>query len=62
VPCDLAVCAQVLAMLHEKQLPMLLKEIEKHAPKRGVVSQSVKEVVQVRMPHLLLHQASSGAH
>lgn len=43
--------SQVLEMLQESNTAWLLKDIEKHAPKRGVVQQSVKDVVQVRSHH-----------
>eukprot|EP00884_Botryococcus_braunii_P013236 jgi/Botrbrau1/21913/Bobra.0249s0040.2 len=52
---------KVLEIFHTTRDVYQLKDIEKHAPKLGVISQSVKEVVQSLVDDDLIHQEKIGA-
>ncbi|CAK0760648.1 hypothetical protein CVIRNUC_002788 [Coccomyxa viridis] len=52
---------KVLEIFHESKDVYVLKDLEKLAPKRGVVLQSVKEVVQALVDDDLVHQDKIGA-
>ncbi|CAL5219489.1 g1330 [Coccomyxa viridis] len=52
---------KVLEIFHESKDVFVLKDIEKLAPKKGVVLQSVKEVVQALVDDDLVHQDKIGA-
>ncbi|BDA42760.1 Meiotic nuclear division protein 1 homolog [Coccomyxa sp. Obi] len=52
---------KVLEIFHESKDVFVLKDLEKLAPKRGVIAQSVKEVVQALVDDDLVHQDRIGA-
>ncbi|CAL8467589.1 g7127 [Coccomyxa elongata] len=52
---------KVLEIFHESKDVFVLKDLEKAAPKKGVIAQSVKEVVQALVDDDLVHQDRIGA-